>query len=93
MELTPNKQSECIVERTSLNCSGSANNLSGNSNNNDSGLSNSYNLQLKSEPIVGPSTPDSLTELGTSPEDCAGCGQLIQVRRVAISHTREFPIN
>lgn len=35
-------------------------------------------LQLKSEPH-GPSSPESSSELLTGPEDCAGCGQLIQV--------------
>lgn len=78
---------DCI-ERTSLNCSGgggggnvggNVNSVSGNSNN-DSGVSNDYTLQLKSEPIGGPGTPDSLTELGANSDDCAGCGQLIQVR-------------
>lgn len=73
MELTG--KGDCI-ERTSL--SGVVNSVSGNSNN-DSGVSNDYNLQLKSEPIGGPGTPDSLTELGGSSDDCAGCGQLIQV--------------
>lgn len=75
---------DCI-ERTSLNCSGGGgggggvvNSVSVNSNN-DSGVSNDYNLQLKSEPIGGPGTPDSLTELGANSDDCAGCGQLIQV--------------
>lgn len=35
-------------------------------------------LQLKSEPL-GPSSPESTSELLTGPEDCAGCGRLIQV--------------
>ena len=84
VELT-GKGGDCggVVERTSLNCSGSGggggNSVSGNSNN-DSGVSNDYNLQLKSEPIGGPGTPDSLAELGGNSDDCAGCGQLIQVR-------------
>lgn len=75
---------DCI-ERTSLNCSGGGGNNGGAVNsvsgisNNDSGVSNDYNLQLKSEPIGGPGTPDSLTELGAHSDDCAGCGQLIQV--------------
>lgn len=77
VELT-GKGDSCI-ERTSLNCSSAGvNSVSGNSNN-DSGVSNDYNLQLKSEPIGGPGSPDSLAELGGSVEDCAGCGQLIQV--------------
>lgn len=84
VELTGKSGGGDCIERTSLNCSGGGNNggavnsVSGNSNN-DSGVSNDYNLQLKSEPIGGPGTPDSLTELGAHSDDCAGCGQLIQV--------------
>lgn len=74
-----NNKSECSERTSSLNCSGNVNNLSANSTN-DSGLSNEYNLQLKSEPIGGPGTPDSLAELAANPDDCAGCGLLIQVR-------------
>lgn len=37
-------------------------------------------LQLKSEPH-GPSSPESTSDLLSGPEDCAGCGRLIQVRR------------
>lgn len=65
---------ECI-ERTSLNCSGGG----AVNSNNDSGVSNDYNMPLKSEPIGGPGTPDSLAELAGHSDDCAGCGQLIQV--------------
>ncbi|KAJ6644577.1 Protein apterous [Pseudolycoriella hygida] len=36
-------------------------------------------LELKSEPI-GPSSPESSSELLTGPDDCAGCGRLIQDR-------------
>lgn len=38
-------------------------------------------LQLKSEPM-GPSSPESTSELllNGGPDDCAGCGRLIQVR-------------
>lgn len=43
-----------------------------------SGISGSC-LQLKSEPLGGPSSPESSSELLTGPDDCAGCGRLIQV--------------
>lgn len=68
---------DCI-ERTSLNCSGGGGTVSAISSN-EGGLTSDYNLPMKSEPIGGPGTPDSLTELGANPDDCAGCGQLIQV--------------
>lgn len=35
-------------------------------------------LELKSEPM-GPSSPESSSEILTGPDDCAGCGRLIQV--------------
>lgn len=35
-------------------------------------------IQLKSEPH-GPSSPESTSDLLSGPEDCAGCGRLIQV--------------
>lgn len=39
-------------------------------------------LHLKAEPMGGPSTPESTSELQIGPDDCAGCGRLIQVRTV-----------
>lgn len=36
-------------------------------------------LQLKAEPLGGPSSPESSSE-PMGPDDCAGCGRLIQVR-------------
>ncbi|XP_037046639.1 protein apterous-like isoform X1 [Bradysia coprophila] len=36
-------------------------------------------LELKSEPM-GPSSPESSSEILTGPDDCAGCGRLIQDR-------------
>lgn len=37
-------------------------------------------LQLKAEPVGGPSSPESSSEPPCGPDDCAGCGRTIQVR-------------
>lgn len=34
---------------------------------------------MKSEPCGGASSPESSAEIANGPEDCAGCGRLIQV--------------
>lgn len=36
-------------------------------------------VQMKSEPSGGGSSPESSAETGGGPDDCAGCGRLIQV--------------
>lgn len=36
-------------------------------------------VQMKSEPAGGASSPESSAEIGVGPDDCAGCGRLIQV--------------
>lgn len=41
-------------------------------------------LQFKSEP-QRPSSPESPSDLSLGPDDCAGCGQLIQVNRLSES--------
>lgn len=41
-------------------------------------------LQLKSEPLGGPSSPDSSSEHLNGPDDCAGCGRLIMVKNCRI---------
>lgn len=38
-------------------------------------------VQMKSEPAGGASSPES-AELGGGPDDCAGCGRLIQVQHL-----------
>jgi hypothetical protein len=57
-----------------------------NNNNNDCDGSNvsSTLMQLKSEPIANPSSPETSidappTSLGNNTDECAGCGRLIQV--------------
>lgn len=36
-------------------------------------------VQMKSEPTGGASSPESTAETNGGPDDCAGCGRLIQV--------------
>lgn len=38
-------------------------------------------VHMKSEPGGGSSSPESSAEIGGGPDDCAGCGRLIQVNR------------
>lgn len=41
-------------------------------------------VQMKSEPLGGVSSPESSSDINPGPDDCAGCGRLIQVRIVLI---------
>lgn len=36
-------------------------------------------VQMKSEPCGGASSPESSADIVNGPDDCAGCGRLIQV--------------
>lgn len=36
-------------------------------------------IQMKTEPLGGPSSPESTSETNANPDDCAGCGRSIQV--------------
>lgn len=48
-------------------------------------------VQMKSEPSGGASSPESSAEIANiGPDDCAGCGRLIQVR--CIYHNKYFQI-
>lgn len=39
-------------------------------------------IQMKTEPLGGPSSPESTSETNAHPDDCAGCGRSIQVSQV-----------
>lgn len=67
-----NNQTDC----TDLGGSGGGGGIGGISGN---GATPSSCLQLKAEPLGGPSSPESSSE-PMGPDDCAGCGRLIQVR-------------
>lgn len=78
-----------FVKKEALTPPGSAKNhhtIGLNNNNNDS-EGGSTVLRLKTEPIGNPDSPES-TSIDNSQsllpgDDCAGCGRLIQVRKIA----------
>lgn len=48
-------------------------------------------VQMKSEPSGGGSSPESsAAETGGGPDDCAGCGRLIQVFKIMKKHNRNI---
>lgn len=47
-------------------------------------------VQMKSEPAGGASSPESSADIGGGPDDCAGCGRLIQVNEQADSHSQAY---
>lgn len=81
----PDYFSEC-VKKEAITPPGSIknNNNSIHNNNNESDGSSSI-LQLKTEPIGNPDSPESTSidhpQPSTSADDCAGCGRLIQVKK------------
>lgn len=42
-------------------------------------------IQMKTEPLGGPSSPESTSETNANPDDCAGCGRSIQVSRATVA--------
>lgn len=54
------------------------------------GSSGKTYVQMKSEPIGGVSSPESSAETSGGPDDCAGCGRLIQVNITFNKQTHVF---
>lgn len=53
----------------------------------DLGNSGKTYVQMKAEPTGGgASSPESSAEIGSGPDDCAGCGRLIQVQTHIFFH-------
>lgn len=82
----PDYFSECVKKEaiTPPSSIKNNNNTTHNNNNNETDGSSSI-LQLKTEPIGNPDSPESTSidhpQPTTSADDCAGCGRLIQVKK------------
>ena len=85
----PDYFNECVKKEaiTPPNSNKSSNNNQQNNNNNNNNNNNETDgntsiLHLKTEPIGNPDSPESSNDHPpSSPDECAGCGRLIQVRR------------
>ena len=84
-----------VFDDSALNYLDNTTSSSNNSNNNNRGICTDTQsggtscLHLKSEPLCGPSSPESTSELLTGPEDCAGCGRLIQVKKCHVEIVKD----
>lgn len=84
----PDYYVECKKEAsTTPNPLRNNNNNNSTNNNNESNSSSTHLLELKSEPMCNPSSPESSSidvPPSTGLEDCAGCGRLIQVSKLLV---------